>query len=214
MSLLLGTSFAVAVPWIFLLRRSSFSRSTTISILLLIHTLFVLHTLLARQPPNLFSTLQIPLNTPTDTVRALLLRVSSTPDLDPELEGLLVRLASFEGRSLYLRFGHNILATCTYCHSTGDFALYALPRAVLSYIREITFIGVSPLVLWCVWSSHLGTTKFIAPHRRKLGAIILLFMGLGEAYLLATVTIQIPQRGEKQPVIMVCFILRERISWY
>jgi len=155
MSLLLGTSLAVAVPWIFSLRRSSFSWSTAISILLLIHSLFALHTLLAKQPPNLFSTLQIPLNTPTDTVRALLLRVSSTPDLDPELGGLLERLASFEARTLYLRFGHNVLATCTYCRSTEDFALYALPRAVLSYIREITFVGVSPMVLWRVWFSHL-----------------------------------------------------------
>jgi hypothetical protein len=40
-------------------------------------------------------------------------------------------------------FGHEALATCEYCHSFGDFALYAFPGPLLEYIREIAFVGVS-----------------------------------------------------------------------
>jgi len=110
-----------------------------LSLLLLIHSLAILHALLLRPPPNLFSAFRIPLNTPTDTIRSLLLRHS---DLTPELEVLLKRLASFDTRSFYPRFGHNVLVACTYCQSFDDFALYALPRPLLAYIREIAFIGV------------------------------------------------------------------------
>lgn len=106
---------------------------------LLIHSLFILYTLILVPPPNLFSALHIPLNTPTDAIRALLLKRSH---LTQDLEFLLKRLASFDTRALYPRFGHNVLATCTYCQSFGDFVLYALPRPFLAYLREIAFIGV------------------------------------------------------------------------
>lgn len=108
-------------------------------VILLIHSLLILHTLLLAPPPNLFSVLHIPLNTPTDVIRAILLKRSH---LTPDLEYLLKRLASFDTRTLYPRFGHNVLATCTYCKSFDDFALYALPRPLLAYIREIAFMGV------------------------------------------------------------------------
>lgn len=144
----LATSLAVGLPWLYSLRRSSFSWQTAISILLLVHSLSAVHTLLLQQPPNIFSALQIPVNTPTDVIRALLHRQSRTPELNEELQTLLQRLASFEARSLYIRFGHNVLTTCTYCHSFQDFGLYALPRAILSYIREIAFVGVRFSSLW------------------------------------------------------------------
>lgn len=135
-----ATALAAGLLWIYFLRRSRPTSSAAISILLLLHSLLLLRT---DRPPNIFVTLRIPLHTPTDAIRALLLQHSPTPDLSPELDGLLRRLASFDARALYARFGHNVLATCTYCHSFDDFALYALPRPVLSYIREIAFIGVS-----------------------------------------------------------------------
>ncbi|KAG6816346.1 hypothetical protein H0H87_006761 [Tephrocybe sp. NHM501043] len=91
--------------------------------------------------------LQVPLNTPTDVIRALLLRYSDTPELDTELEELLRRLTSFEVRTLYPRFGHNVIATCSYCHSFEDFALYFLPRPIISYIREMAFVGWHDVIL-------------------------------------------------------------------
>ncbi|KAG5645513.1 hypothetical protein DXG03_005923 [Asterophora parasitica] len=173
----IATSLALALPWAYSLRRSQFSWHTVVSILVLFHSLSSLHTLLLRSPPNVFKTLQIPLNTPTDAIQSLLLRYSDAPYLDSELQELLQRLASFEIRALYPRFGHNVLATCTYCHSFEDFVLYSLPRPVLSYVREIAFIG-------------LVTTR-----RRKLAVLTLLIMALSEFYVLATVTIQVSPRG-------------------
>lgn len=141
-SIFVATSLAITLPWVYSLRRSTLSWPTIVSFLLLIHSLMGLHTILVRPPLNVFATLQIPLNTPTDAIRALLLRHSDAPELSEELERLLQRLASFDVRSLYPRFGHNVLTTCTYCQSFEDFALYALPRPILSYIREIAFVGV------------------------------------------------------------------------
>ena len=40
------------------------------------------------------------------------------------------------------RFGHDVVATCEYCHSYGDFAFFALSTSILSYIREIAIVGV------------------------------------------------------------------------
>lgn len=178
-----ATSLAIGLPWAYSLRRSSLSWSTVVSLLLLVHSLAGLHTLLLCSPPNIFRAFQIPLNTPTDAIRALLLRQTDTPDLSEEFEGLLRRLASFDIRTLYPRFGHNVLTTCTYCHSFEDFALYALPRPVMSYIREIAFIGL------------------ITTRRRKAAAIALFLMALLEFYLLATIQIKIPLRGSNQPVV-------------
>jgi len=179
----IASSLAIGLPWAYSLRRSSLSWSTVVSLLLLVHSLAGLHTLLLRPPPNIFRAFQIPLNTPTDAIRSLLLRQSDTPDLNEEFEGLLRRLASFDVRTLYPRFGHNVLATCTYCHSFEDFALYALPRPVMSYIREIAFIG-------------LVTTR-----RRKAAVTALFSMAVLEFYLLVTVQIKIPLRGSNQPVV-------------
>ncbi|KAF8067757.1 hypothetical protein FPV67DRAFT_1415762 [Lyophyllum atratum] len=180
----LATALAIGLPWAYSLRRSSLSWSTVVSLLLLVHSLAGLHTLLLRSPPNIFRAFQIPLNTPTDAIRALLIRQSDTPELNPELDGLLRRLASFDVRTLYPRFGHNVLATCTYCHSFEDFAVYALPRAVMSYIREVAFVGL------------------ITTRRRKIAVTALFLMALLEFYTLATVEIKIPLRGSNQPVMI------------
>lgn len=107
--------------------------------LLLIHSLLSLRRLVFDRPPNIFSFLDIPLNTATDTIRGLLLEHT---ELTAELEVVLKRLASFDTRSLYPRFGHDVVATCAYCQTFGDFGFYALPPALLAYIREIAFIGV------------------------------------------------------------------------
>jgi hypothetical protein len=139
----IATSLAIVLPWAYSIRRSPISWSTLTSLLLLSHTLFGLYSLILRAPPNIFSHFRIPINTPTDVIRALLLRESEGPELSLELEALLHRLASFEARTLYPRFGHNVVATCDYCYEFVDFACYAMPRPILSYIREAAFIGVS-----------------------------------------------------------------------
>lgn len=59
-------------------------------------------------------------------------------------------LGGWSGRLMFTwlkqcRFGHNVLTTCSYCHSYGDFALYAFPGPLLEYVREIAFVGVRPI---------------------------------------------------------------------
>ncbi|KAG5652502.1 hypothetical protein H0H81_004815 [Sphagnurus paluster] len=177
----IATSLAIALPWVYFLRRNPLSWSTFVSILILVHTLTGLHTLLVRSPPNIFRALQVPLNTPTDAIRTLLLLGSNVKELNIEFEELIRRLASHDVRALYPRFGHNVLATCTYCQSFEDFAMYALPRPLISYIREIAFVGL------------------ITTSRRKAATTALFFIFVAEFYWLLTVDIKIPLRGDSQP---------------
>jgi len=85
-----------------------------ITALLALYALYTLHTLAFARPPNLFTTLHLPLNAPQPAIRAALLRwdymSSSTandraamPELPPALEKLLARLASFDARTILVR---------------------------------------------------------------------------------------------------------------
>jgi len=91
-----------------------------ITALLALYALYTLHTLAFARPPNLFTTLHLPLNAPQSAIRAALLRwnymsssmstTSSTanggaaiPELPPALEKLLARLASFDARTILVR---------------------------------------------------------------------------------------------------------------
>ncbi|KAF9457939.1 hypothetical protein BDZ94DRAFT_1227195 [Collybia nuda] len=185
-----ATSLALAAPWLYSLRSAPRSWSMFLSVLLLVHSLSMLHTLLVNVPPNLFSALNLPMNAATDTIRAMLLQRSDPPELSPEMEGLLRRLASFDTRSLYPRFGHNVLTMCTYCQSFNDFALYALPRPLLSYIREIAFIGLITL------------PSTLAAPLRKPAVAGLVLLALSEIYTLATVAITIPKRDSDERTTM------------
>ena len=129
-------------------------------IVLILHTLYVVNTLLTPSP-NLFTALSIPVNSPTNAIRAALQRSAQAP-LPDYLNALLLRLDSFELRSLYiryfsiqtycphfwtfLRFGHNVILTCEHCGTMEDYALYALPRPALAYLREIALIGVHTFI--------------------------------------------------------------------
>jgi hypothetical protein len=76
---------------------------TQLNILLLLHTLYILHALILKYPPNIFQSLYIPLTTPTEQIRTLLLRASNGEPLNDTLENLLTRLGSYEVRTLYVR---------------------------------------------------------------------------------------------------------------
>ncbi|KAK2465605.1 hypothetical protein APHAL10511_002497 [Amanita phalloides] len=132
-------------------------------LLLLLHSLFAIAAF-RTPPPNVFTALAIPLNSPTDTIRARL----ALPDI------LLQRLENPQLRALYVRFGHNVLLTCEHCQTYTDYALYAIPRPALAYLREIAFVGLITL------------------DRRPLGVGILAAAFVSEAYWLATVPISVP----------------------
>jgi hypothetical protein len=71
--------------------------------LVLLHTLYILHALTLKYPPNIFQALRLPLTTPTEHIRSALLRASNGKPLTDALENLLTRLGSYEVRTFYVR---------------------------------------------------------------------------------------------------------------
>jgi hypothetical protein len=80
---------------------------TALSLLVLGHTLYILHELLLGPPPNLFRQFRIPLTLSIDGVRAILMaRAGEAYATAPATDALLTRLASFDMRTLYVRCAH------------------------------------------------------------------------------------------------------------
>lgn len=111
--------------------------------LVVVHSLYILFTLFFDAPSNIFKSLKIPLTTPVPTIRQTLLSFSPSQSvLPPALEILLSRLQSFDARVLYVRFGHNTVTECDYCHSFWDFGLFSLPGAGVQYVRMAAVVGL------------------------------------------------------------------------
>ncbi|ESK96635.1 hypothetical protein Moror_6855 [Moniliophthora roreri MCA 2997] len=188
--LFLTTSAVTILSWFLFFPKTPFVNQTHstppvlrkgISALLLVHTLFILYSIIILPPPNIFTRLHLSLGTPTDAIRSLLLRVSDDTELPRPIENVLQRFGSFEMRTLYVRFGHNALATCEYCSSYTDFALYALPGPLLAYLREATLIG-------------LITIKGTRLERyRTYGIGPLVAVAATECYWISSVAITIPK---------------------
>jgi hypothetical protein len=89
------------------------------------------------------------------------------------------------------RFGQALLQDCEYCRTADDFAIHALPRPLLQYVREAAIVGLVTARgtqrgrwrLWGIWS--------------LLAAAVL------EAYWIATVSIKISPRVNPPYVRMV-----------
>ena len=118
MSFLLTIIVAILVPLV--LRRQHLSLSVVV-----LHSVFILHSHLVYQPPNIFTTLQIPISTSPDVIRSALLRhsqatshsqpsaldgvstrIPTDSSLPEHTEILLRHLRSPEARSVYVRSVH------------------------------------------------------------------------------------------------------------
>ncbi|KAJ4466284.1 hypothetical protein J3R30DRAFT_3311219, partial [Lentinula aciculospora] len=142
--------------------------------------------LLLDPPTNLFTGLDVPLSYPADLMHSLLLMFSDDPasGLSSGIERVLTRLESAVMRLLYVRFGHDAIATCEYCTSWDDFSLYVLPGALWEYICEAVIMGALTL---------RGTRH--AQHRSiSIGAVVAAAML--ETYLTLTAKINIPKDFE------------------
>ncbi|EIN09010.1 hypothetical protein PUNSTDRAFT_44485 [Punctularia strigosozonata HHB-11173 SS5] len=190
----LATSFLITIGSLYLIRpwsqpapgapRAPFR--TPLSLLILIHSLYVLYILLVTPPPNLFSLLHIPLTTPSDKIRALLLAHARLPPdapLPPSLEDLLTRLSSFDVRTIYIRFGQPTVQSCSYCHTFDDYLLHYLPGPLLSYVRTAAVLGLVTLR----GSFH--------ERWRRYAVGLLVCAAVTEAYWTATVEVKIPRTG-------------------
>ncbi|KAK0482419.1 hypothetical protein IW261DRAFT_1396550 [Armillaria novae-zelandiae] len=185
--LFLATLLAILLPSLHFLR---LTWSTTpqlrrgISCFLLLHSIFLAYSLIVLPPPNIFTTLNVPLYMPADSIRSLLLKNSDDPELPRAIEQLLRRMGSFETRTLYVRFGHDVVATCDFCHSYGDFAFFALSTSILSYIREVAIVGLVTI---------RGTYR---ERHRTLGIGALICVAVMEGYCKTTRIIQIPNETD------------------
>lgn len=79
---------------------------TPLTVLVVLHTLYTLYTLIYHQPPNIFTSLDIPISTPTAHIRTVFLEHAAhdpTMTLSPSLDALITRLNSFDVRTVFIR---------------------------------------------------------------------------------------------------------------
>ena len=127
--------------------------------LLLVSTAY--HIVQLIHPPfDLFSALNIPTLVPNSVLRAVYTSAASPSPLSSpsspsgpsvasrpsggisELDELLLqKLASYDNRINYARFGHSSLLNCLWCDSKTDYAMYALPSILAPYVLSAIFIG-------------------------------------------------------------------------
>jgi hypothetical protein len=93
------------------------------------------------------------------------------------------------------RFGQRTVQTCTHCTAQADYALHALPPALLSYTLAAAVLGTVTV---------RGSGR---EARRSIGIMMLVFAGLCEAYWAYTVPIIIsPRHKQIDDIIMVRII--------
>ncbi|KAJ7732201.1 hypothetical protein B0H14DRAFT_2409325, partial [Mycena olivaceomarginata] len=164
------------------------STRSLLNIFLLLHSLYFVYQLIVLPPLNIYTRLKIPLNTPADAIRSILIQQSDTGDLPKPLETLLKHLGSFDVKTYYVRFGHSVVSNCDYCLSFNEFAMFALPSALLSYIWAAAAIGLVTIV-------NSGRERY-----RTLAVAAVAGAFCVEAYYIVTVSIEIPK--DDKPVFM------------
>jgi hypothetical protein len=87
------------------------------------------------------------------------------------------------------RYGHTVLEDCTYCTTSADHALHALPLPLLQYLRTAFLAGIL-------------TLRVLHRQRWRKPAIGALVGGaLMEAWWIGTVDVRVDSEG----CVMVCF---------
>lgn len=115
----LTTSAAIFLPSLFLLHiRNRPSKKASVpharppyerllTLLVHVHTLYILYVLTAHWPPNVFTRLNLPLSTPAGQIREVLIEragLKITDALPKPLESLLSKLGSVEVRMAFVRY--------------------------------------------------------------------------------------------------------------
>jgi hypothetical protein len=102
------TAAGLIVPWFYFGIHKAPGRPLTstrslLNIFLLLHSLYFVYQLIVLPPLNIYTRLKIPLNTPADAIRSILIQQSDTGDLPKPLETLLKHLGSFDVKTYYVR---------------------------------------------------------------------------------------------------------------
>ncbi|KAG8997409.1 hypothetical protein FRB94_007686 [Tulasnella sp. JGI-2019a] len=113
-----------------------------ILVCLIIHELWIAWEMYYDRPTNIFTTLNMPITTLVSKLRREILEALGTQDLPSHLEFLLSRLQSFDARTYYVRFGHHVVTTCTWCQSYNDYVLYYIVNVTLEYLRTSMLVTI------------------------------------------------------------------------
>ncbi|MCJ1311688.1 hypothetical protein MMC25_005361 [Agyrium rufum] len=131
-------------------------------------------------PENIFSLTASRLQTPNDVLFNRLANMRSAKgSLNATDELLRARLASLDGRLLYLTYGPSTTAYCNFCNSDDpqSYLYYALPEIVLPHLLNLIVLG-------------LATSRSIAGSEgarwRTQAAIAGVVMALANCYLIGT----------------------------
>lgn len=116
-----------------------------LAVLVLLHSAYILYVIFFDAPPNIFTTLNVPLITPTSILREKLAAYTLEDKLPPQTEAILTRLQSIDVRGFYVRFGHEAIQRCDYCRSFADFGLFVAPLVGLQYMRTTILVGLMTL---------------------------------------------------------------------
>ena len=116
-----------------------------INILFVAATLALISTLPTFSPDNVFSLTSSRLQTPSEVLfnRLASVRAGKTlTDLDGALKN---RLASLDGRCLYLTYGPYTTAECLFCNSDDpdSFLYYAMPSIFFPYVLNLFAVGLA-----------------------------------------------------------------------
>ncbi|KAL4073681.1 hypothetical protein J3A83DRAFT_4091696 [Scleroderma citrinum] len=126
--------------WFYTLRSPTKSAAhRLLSLVVTLHTLYVICQILWNRPPNLFTRLRIPINASVDRIRVMLrmeagLSGVTNLSIPKDVEFLLNRLAIWDNRSLFTRFGQLSMQKCQFCSSSGDYALFTMASMSLQYL--------------------------------------------------------------------------------
>lgn len=114
-------------------------------------------------PENIFQATQSRLIIPNDVLFARLSQLRPLTLLD---EALKMKFVSLESRLLYLRFGPDVLATCTFCNPDDEFShlYFALPMLLLPHLANLIVVGLATASLLAGshasrWRNHAVTAS-------------------------------------------------------
>ncbi|KAH0832302.1 hypothetical protein J3R83DRAFT_13302 [Lanmaoa asiatica] len=170
---IISTLLSLGAAWFYLSPGRRQGQGSTIRFVMTaavgLHTLLVLSSFALHRPPNLFVRLGIPINSPVDRIRSLLMKeagfntimgergaVIVPPEIAKDVDTLLTRLAVHGSRDTYVRyerpyppinaeltrsrFGQRAMQTCWYCSSVADYTILVLSGILLDYLRTATLL--------------------------------------------------------------------------
>lgn len=118
--------------------------SRALGILFAAVLVFLLLSLPIFSPENVFATTQSRLQIPTDVLFNRLASLRDAGILTPDDEALRARFVSMESRLLYLKYGPDVLAGCTFCISDDPkvYYFYALPSLLAPHLLNLFAIAL------------------------------------------------------------------------